>query len=204
MTASASSTSVPATPRPPRPGLLDEQQIDELVAGIHANSGGGSLRATGAAASNLDLYQVNCTYYDALGGDDEALLVARLVQLFLPGIPQVYYVGLLAGHNDLDLLADDRRRARREPGPADARGPRLGGRPARRPPSARRHRPAVAASSLRGRLRLRPRGTALTLAWTTDADDVTLTVDFSTRGFVIRSRGEVVELSHHRPAGPRA
>jgi len=27
------------------------------------------------------------------------------VQFFLPGVPQVYYVGLLAGHNDMDLLA---------------------------------------------------------------------------------------------------
>jgi hypothetical protein len=31
--------------------------------------------------------------------------LARLVQFFAPGIPQVYYVGLLAGSNDLDLLA---------------------------------------------------------------------------------------------------
>jgi sucrose phosphorylase len=30
------------------------------------------------------------------------------VQLFLPGIPQVYYVGLLAGHNDMALLAQTR------------------------------------------------------------------------------------------------
>ena len=61
-------------------------------------------RATGAAASNLDLYQVNCTYYDALGRDDAAYLLARAVQVFVPGIPQVYYVGALAGHNDLALL----------------------------------------------------------------------------------------------------
>ena len=60
--------------------------------------------ATGAAASNLDLYQVNCTYYDALGRDDRKYLLARAVQFFLPGIPQVYYVGLLAGMNDLELL----------------------------------------------------------------------------------------------------
>ena len=90
---------------PPRPGLLESAQIDELVAAIHANSQGTSLQATGAAASNLDLYQVNCTFYDALAADDQALMVARLVQLFLPGIPQIYYVGLLAGRNDMDLLA---------------------------------------------------------------------------------------------------
>jgi sucrose phosphorylase len=27
------------------------------------------------------------------------------VQFFAPGIPQVYYTGLLAGHNDMELLA---------------------------------------------------------------------------------------------------
>ena len=30
--------------------------------------------------------------------------MARAVQFFAPGIPQVYYVGLLAGSNDLNLL----------------------------------------------------------------------------------------------------
>jgi sucrose phosphorylase len=86
-------------------GLLGPAQISELVERIHDNSGGASRLATGAAASNLDLYQVNCTFYDALRGDDERYLLARLVQVFTPGIPQVYYVGLLAGHNDMDLLA---------------------------------------------------------------------------------------------------
>jgi len=86
-------------------GLLTPEQIDALVEAIHDNAGGTSRLATGAAASNLDLYQVNCTYYDALGGDDDAYLLARALQLFTPGIPQVYYVGLLAGSNDMDLLA---------------------------------------------------------------------------------------------------
>jgi sucrose phosphorylase len=85
-------------------GLLDAAQIDALVEGIHARSGGGSRRATGAAASNVDLYQVNCTFYDALGRDDDTYLLARAIQLLTPGLPQVYYVGLLAGGNDLRLL----------------------------------------------------------------------------------------------------
>ena len=88
-----------------QPGLLPDDQVDALVEGINQRSGGQSLRATGAAASNLDLYQVNCTFYDALGRDDDRYLLARLLQLFVPGIPQVYYVGLLAGTNDMELLA---------------------------------------------------------------------------------------------------
>jgi len=87
-----------------RPGLLTPAQIDQLVAAIHRNSGGTSRLATGAAASNVDLYQVNCTFYDALGADDQRYLLARALQFWVPGTPQVYYVGLLAGRNDMDLL----------------------------------------------------------------------------------------------------
>lgn len=57
-----------------------------------------------SAYSNLDIYQVNCSYYSALGDDDDSYLLARAVQFFAPGIPQVYYVGLFAGKNDLELL----------------------------------------------------------------------------------------------------
>lgn len=86
------------------PGLLPAAQIDRLVETIHSRSAGQSRQATGAAASNLDLYQVNCTFYDALGRRDHEYLIARALQFFAPGIPQVYYVGLLAGHNDMQLL----------------------------------------------------------------------------------------------------
>ncbi|SCM70657.1 Sucrose phosphorylase [uncultured Pleomorphomonas sp.] len=88
-----------------RPGLLPPAALDALVETMHERSGGESRQATGAAASNLDLYQVNCTYYDALGKRDGEYLIARALQFFAPGIPQVYYVGLLGGVNDMDLLA---------------------------------------------------------------------------------------------------
>jgi sucrose phosphorylase len=86
-------------------GLLGRADIARLVDTIHDNAGGTSRLATGAAASNLDLYQVNCTYYDALGRDDRKYVLARMLQFFTPGVPQVYYVGLLAGVNDMELLA---------------------------------------------------------------------------------------------------
>lgn len=88
-----------------RPGLLSPERIHDLVEGIHERSNGDSRRATGPAASNLDLYQVNCSFYDALGRDDARYLAARMIQLMLPGVPQIYYVGLLAGSNDMELLA---------------------------------------------------------------------------------------------------
>jgi sucrose phosphorylase len=86
------------------PGLIPPEELDALVERIHMNSNGQSRQATGAAASNLDLYQVNCTFYDALGRNDHDYLLARAIQFFAPGVPQVYYVGLLAGENDMALL----------------------------------------------------------------------------------------------------
>ena len=53
--------------------------------------------------SKFDTYQINCTYYSACGADDQKYYIARAVQFFAPGIPQVYYVGLLAGENDFEL-----------------------------------------------------------------------------------------------------
>jgi sucrose phosphorylase len=93
-----------AADREGSPGLVAPEELDALVERIHEASGGQSRRATGGAASNLDLYQVNCTFFDALGADADAYLAARAIQFFLPGVPQVYYMGLLAGRNDMALL----------------------------------------------------------------------------------------------------
>ncbi len=89
-------------------GLLAPEHIDAMVERIHHNSGGVSKRASQQDVGNLDLYQVNCTYYDALGRDDRDYLLARLIQVFAPGTPQIYYVGLLAGENDTAQLAETR------------------------------------------------------------------------------------------------
>lgn len=87
------------------PGLLSTAETDNLIETIHRRSRGQSKQATGVAANNLDLYQVNCTFLDALGGKETDYLIARALQFFAPGIPQVYYVGLLGGTNDMELLA---------------------------------------------------------------------------------------------------
>ena len=76
-------------------GFLTPEQVDALVDRVARNSGGTSVVSRVPAG----VYQISCTAYDALGRDDGAYLLARLLQLFTPGIPQVYYVGLLAGGN---------------------------------------------------------------------------------------------------------
>ena len=85
-------------------GLLPPEDVEALVETIHTRSGGASRLASGAAASNVDASQINCTFYDALGRRDAEYLVARAIQCFAPGVPQIYYVGLLAGGNDVELL----------------------------------------------------------------------------------------------------
>jgi len=52
----------------------------------------------------FDVHQVRCSFYSALGESDDAYIAARAVQLFAPGVPQVYYAGLLAAANDPDAV----------------------------------------------------------------------------------------------------
>ena len=89
-------------------GLLGSDEIASIVETIHQRSNGESRQASGEAANNLDVSQVNCTFYDALGRRDGEYRIARALQFFSPGIPQVYYVGLLAGANDMELLGRTR------------------------------------------------------------------------------------------------
>jgi sucrose phosphorylase len=51
------------------------------------------------------IYQLDITYFSALKENENAYLLARSLQMFTPGIPQVYYVGALAGKNDYASLA---------------------------------------------------------------------------------------------------
>ncbi len=54
----------------------------------------------GADGKKIAYYQVNATYFSALGEDEQKLRLARAIQLFMPGIPQVWYLDLFAGKND--------------------------------------------------------------------------------------------------------
>ena len=87
--------------------LLPDEEIQETVRKVfEANPGINEIyndRRMKVNFSKFRIYQIACTYYDALGGDDERYMIARAVQFFTPGIPQVYYVGLFAGRNDFDF-----------------------------------------------------------------------------------------------------
>lgn len=84
--------------------ILTDDEIDFTTKELYKVGANVKRKYSSAEYNNLDIYQINSTYYSALGDDDRKYFLARLIQVFAPGIPQVYYVGLLAGKNDIDLL----------------------------------------------------------------------------------------------------
>lgn len=81
-------------------GLIPEERIGQLIDTIVSHGG---------FVKNLHgqknvYYQVNATYYSALGEDDRKMLLARALQLFMPGKPQIWYLDLFAGKNDHEAV----------------------------------------------------------------------------------------------------
>ncbi|MCR5656532.1 MAG: glycosidase [Butyrivibrio sp.] len=77
-------------------GFIDDSEIEKLIETI---VGRGGLVKNLHGQKNM-YYQVNSTYYSALGADDKKMLFARALQMFMPGKPQVWYLDLFAGEND--------------------------------------------------------------------------------------------------------
>ncbi|BDT63945.1 MULTISPECIES: sucrose phosphorylase [Streptococcus] len=86
--------------------ILTDEEIDYASNELYKVGANVKRKYSSAEYNNLDIYQINSTYYSALGDDDVKYFLARLIQAFAPGIPQIYYVGLLAGKNDLKLLEE--------------------------------------------------------------------------------------------------
>ncbi len=77
-------------------GLLTDAQIEALIATVVGR--GGYVKDLHGQKNMY--YQVNATYFSALGEDEHKLLLARAIQIFMPGKPQVWYLDLFAGRND--------------------------------------------------------------------------------------------------------
>ena len=84
--------------------LLPDEETEKVKEQMYSRGANVKKIYSSEAYNNLDIYQVNTTYYSALGNNDAAYLLARAIQFFAPGIPQVYYVGMLAGSNDTELM----------------------------------------------------------------------------------------------------
>lgn len=81
-------------------GLLSEERIQNLIDTIVGR--GGYVKDLHGQKNMY--YQVNATYYSALGEEDAKMLLARALQLFMPGKPQIWYLDLFAGKNDHEAV----------------------------------------------------------------------------------------------------
>lgn len=86
--------------------ILAPEEIEYTTKQLYKIGANVKKKYSSAEYHNLDIYQINTTFYSALGDSDKRYFIARLLQMFAPGIPQVYYVGMLAGKNDIKLLEE--------------------------------------------------------------------------------------------------
>jgi sucrose phosphorylase len=86
--------------RPDLDGILGPPAMLALAGQVLQRGGNVNRLLSSAHPDDVDAHQLNCTYYSALDRDDERYIAARAIQLFARGVPQIYYVGLLAGEND--------------------------------------------------------------------------------------------------------
>jgi sucrose phosphorylase len=80
---------------------LDNDQIEATMERI-ISRGGRVKNLFGHDGKQIAYYQVNATFFSALGEDEDKLLLARAIQMFMPGVPQVWYLDLFAGKNDYE------------------------------------------------------------------------------------------------------
>lgn len=88
--------------KPDLDGMIDTKEARKLVDTCLERGANLSLIVSDEHKDEdgFDVHQIRCSYYSVLNSDDDAYLAARAIQFFTPGIPQVYYVGLLFGEND--------------------------------------------------------------------------------------------------------
>ncbi|MBK5248710.1 MAG: hypothetical protein JJE50_04655 [Actinomycetales bacterium] len=81
-------------------GLVPQERITGLIETVVARGG----HVKSLHGQRALYYQVNATYFSALGEDERSMLLARAIHLFMPGKPQVWYLDLFAGRNDHEAV----------------------------------------------------------------------------------------------------
>ncbi len=87
-----------------RPGLITQDEMAFIFERAAENTGGHSQIASVVPQWFNLPHQINATLPNILA-NDTAYVASRAVQFFLPGEPQVYYVGLFNGMDDQQLFA---------------------------------------------------------------------------------------------------
>lgn len=82
-------------------GLLADATIEGIIERL-LERGGRVKNLYGPDGTKISYYQVNATFFSALDENEDRLRLARAIQLFMPGTPQVWYLDLFAGANDYE------------------------------------------------------------------------------------------------------
>jgi sucrose phosphorylase len=82
-------------------GLLEDAEIVGIMNKI-MERGGRVKNLYDPSGKKISYYQVNATFFSALGENEQKLLLARAIQMFMPGIPQVWYLDVFAGKNNYE------------------------------------------------------------------------------------------------------
>ena len=80
-------------------GLLEDKEIETIMNTI-MERGGRVKNLYDPSGKKISYYQINATFFSALGENEQKLLLARAIQMFMPGIPQVWYLDIFAGKNN--------------------------------------------------------------------------------------------------------
>ena len=82
-------------------GLLEDAEIESIMNTI-MERGGRVKNLYDPSGNKISYYQINATFFSALGEDEQKLLLARVIQMFMPGIPQIWYLDIFAGKNNYE------------------------------------------------------------------------------------------------------
>ncbi|MHB0755235.1 alpha-amylase family protein [Polaribacter sp. M15] len=80
-------------------GLLEDAEI-EFIMNTIIERGGRVKNLYDPAGNKISYYQINATFFSALGENEQKFLLARAIQLFMPGIPQIWYLDVFTGKNN--------------------------------------------------------------------------------------------------------
>ncbi len=166
-------------------GILPEEEIEKMIKTLVDRGG---LVKDLHGKKNM-YYQVNATYYSALGDDDKKMLLARAIQMFMPGKPQVWYLDLFAGKNDHEAVkragAGGHKEINRTNLTSEEMKAALNKDVVKKQIELLRFRNTNPAFGFDANFNMTVDGTKLTMSWENNGNTATLNADFSDYSFSI-------------------
>ena len=167
-------------------GILEDEDIEDMIKTIVGR--GGYVKDLHGAKNMY--YQVNATYYSALGDDDKKMLFARAIQMFMPGKPQVWYLDLFAGKNDHEAVkragAGGHKEINRTNLSLDAINEALGKEVVQKQLELLRLRNTNPAFGFGAKLDIKTAGKVMTFTWENEGNKVSLVANFEDYSFEIK------------------